>query len=145
MATFFLAGIIQGSLDGTDIHAQDYRGRLRATIEEAVPDADVYCPVDNHPGSEHYPAEKAVATFLDLMARAAATDVLVAYLPEASMGTAIELWQAHRAGRLALVISPLAENWVVRSLATRLFATVEQFESFAASGELEKLVNHGPC
>ena len=74
-----------------------------------------------------------------MAAEAARADVLIAYLPEASMGTAVEMWEAHRAGKPVLTISPLAENWVVRFLSTRVFPSLVAFESFVAEGELEKL------
>ena len=58
---------------------------------------------------------------------AATADVLVAYVPEASMGTAIEMWQAFKAGAHVFTISPLAENWVVKFLSQRVFATLDEF------------------
>ena len=85
-------------------------------------------------------ATTAKRTLLELAEEAARADVLIAYLPEASMGTAVEMWQAYRAGKPILTISPLAENWVVRFLSTRVFPSLGAFESFVAEGELEKLL-----
>ncbi len=138
--TFFLAGIIQGSLTSESIHAQDYRERLKRAIARTVPDAEVYCPVEHHPQSLSFPDDHARQVFFDLMSRAATADVLVAYLPEASMGTAIEMWNAYHAGKVVLTISPMALNWVVKFLADRVFETVEGFEAFLTRGELKALL-----
>jgi hypothetical protein len=63
----------------------------------------------------------------------------VAYLPEASMGTAVEMWEAHRAGKLVLAITPLARNWVVRFLSHRVYHDLAEFEEAVRSGELMEL------
>jgi len=136
----FIAGIIQGSLNGKAIHDQDYRGRIKRLLQQALPDADVFCPFETHPQSVHYPPNKARKVFLELMERAGDADVLVAFVPQASMGTAIELWQAYRNDRIVLTISPLTENWAVRFLSTRVFESLEQFESWVSQGELAKLL-----
>ncbi len=54
--------------------------------------------------------------------------MLLAFVPEASMGTAIEMWQAYTAGRTVITISPLELNWTVRFLSHEIYATVEAFE-----------------
>jgi len=40
------------------------------------------------------------------------------FVPEASMGTAIEMWEAHQHGAAVITISPLKHNWAVSSSAT---------------------------
>jgi hypothetical protein len=42
------------------------------------------------------------------------TDLLIAFVPEATMGTAIEMWEAARHGRVVVTISPLDLNWAVQ-------------------------------
>jgi len=144
MTKIFLAGIIQGSQTGRDIHDQQYRRRLRDLLERVVPGAEVYCPVANHPNSIDYDRQRARGVFLDHLARAADADIVVAFLPEASMRTAIEIWQAHRAGRIVFTISPLTENWVIKLLATRNFATLDEFERFTQSESLQQCLDeHG--
>ena len=39
-------------------------------------------------------------------------DVLIAYVPKASMGTAIEMWRHTNA--VVITITPLIHNWVVQ-------------------------------
>ncbi|MFH0965198.1 MAG: hypothetical protein V2A58_14455 [Planctomycetota bacterium] len=145
MIRFFLAGIIQGSIPESRIHSQDYREEIKCAIRGAVGDAQIYCPIENHPRSLDYADDRARSVFFDLMTRAADTDVLVAFLPEASMGTAIEMWQAHRAGALVLAVSPLSVNWVVRFLADRVFPTFEDLETFLRNDEFRQLLaDKGP-
>ena len=137
---FFIAGIMQGSLADIGIHDQGYRASIGAAIKARFPEAEIVDPIELHPdGGLNYGPEEAKRTLLEMAAAAGQADVLIAYLPEASMGTAVEMWEAHRAGKLVLTISPLAENWVVRFLSTRVFPSLAAFESFVAEGELEKL------
>ena len=136
----FLAGVIQGSKVEADIHAQDWREPIKSVLAEHVPAADVYCHYSEHPNSITYDMPEIRATFADGLARAGAADVLVAYLPTASMGTATEMHEAWRNGKLVLTITPLTANWVVRYYSDRIFADTDQFEQFLAAGELETLL-----
>ncbi|NLX07208.1 MAG: hypothetical protein GXY33_18885 [Phycisphaerae bacterium] len=131
----FLAGIIQGSQIGTVIHDQEYRGRLRSLLKAALPEAEAYCPHENHPNSLSYDQQRASEVFFEHVAMASEADVVIAYVPQASMGTAIEMWEAYRAGRIVLTISPLTENWVIRLLSTRNFTDMKEFEAFVSGGE----------
>ena len=140
MTTFFLAGIIQGSIHGREIHSQDYRKHLKTLLLKHVPGADVYCPIEHHPDSLGYSEARGREVFFGHIDRAAQSDVLVAFLPEASMGTAVEMWEARQRGTIVLTVSPLRENWTVRFLSTRLFESLEAFEAFVLSGELERML-----
>jgi len=131
---------MQGSLAEAAIHDQSYRVVIGAAIKARFVEAEIIDPMELHPdGGLNYGPEEAKRTLLEMADEAARADVLIAYLPEASMGTAVEMWEAHRAGKPILTISPLAENWVIRFLSTRVFPSLEAFESFVAEGELEKL------
>ncbi len=136
----FLAGIIQGSELGVTIHDQGYRRRIRAVLEEAFPDAVVYSPQEEHPNSVMYPDGKGQGVFFDIMARAKRTNLLIAYLPEASMGTAIEMWIAFNAGRKVVAITPMKSNWCVRYLSDHVCRDLADFEHFARCGRLQALV-----
>jgi hypothetical protein len=136
---FFIGGIMQGSRQDDDICGQDYRTTIREIILREYPEAEVVCPFELYPDSPHYGPEEGKRTFLDLIDRAKEADFLVAYLPEASMGTAIEMWQAYRAGARILSISPMAENWVIKFLSDRVFATMEEFAQYIGSGGLKRL------
>ena len=74
------------------------------------------------------------------MERAAGADVLIAFLPEASMGTAVEMWQAYRAGRVVLSVSEMNINWAVRFLSDRIFPRFEDLEAFLAGDAFGELL-----
>ncbi len=140
MVRVFLAGIIQGSIAEKRIHRQDYRFRVINALNASIPDADVLDPISDHPNSLEYSARKSQDVFFDLMRRAGGIDLLVAFLPEASMGTAIEMWEAWRSGALVVAITPMAVNWAIRFLTHRVYTTLEEFEAAASNGEFRQLV-----
>lgn len=139
--TFFLAGIIQGSISDKKIHPQDYRHSIKQTIKKHFPNSHIVCPIEQHPDSINYSYEKGNRIFLELVETAARADVLVAYLPEASMGTGIEMWEAKRSGKIIIAVSPLTENWVVKFLADAVCSSVDELEKFLGGTKFAKLLN----
>ena len=136
----FLAGIIQGSLVEARIHDQDWRSPIQAALERHLPGADVYCHYSLHPNSITYRLPQIRKTIDEGNHRAAACDLLVAWIPSASMGTAIEMYEAARHGALVLAITPLKANWVVRAYSDRVLPDLEAFEVLLASGEVPEVV-----
>ena len=134
MPRVFIAGIIQGSKKGKVIHGQDYRERLKSIFYRYLPDWEVYCPFSNHPNSIEYSNEQAKETFFHHIDLVKGSDLLVAYIPEASMGTAIEMWEAYKSGVAVWSITPMKENWVVRITSDRIFESIEELEAYLASG-----------
>lgn len=132
--SIYLAGIIQGSLLGREEHPQDYRLRLKGMLEKHIPGVTIYCPVEAHPNSSDYNYKEGKEVFFDHMLYPEKVDAVVAYVPTASMGTAIELWNGFRVGKILLVISPMSSNWVLKYLATKIFPTIEDFEVFLQNG-----------
>ena len=132
---FFLAGIMQGSHLGALMHNQDYRGRLKQLLVEQVPGADVYDPLADHANSIDYDSTRGQSVFFHHNRMCGETDVVLAFVPEATMGTAIEMWEAYRHGRIVATISPLQQNWAVKFLSHLLYADVEQFERELREGE----------
>jgi hypothetical protein len=136
----FLAGIIQGSLSEATIHDQDWRTPIKRILDEHVSNADVYCHYTRHPNSITYDMPEIRATLADGFQRAADCDLLIAYVPSASMGSAIEIYEAARNNAIVLTISPMAPNWVLRVYSDRIFPDVEAFEQFIAAGGLNDLI-----
>ncbi len=138
---FFLAGIMQGSHVGMELHAQDYRSRLRELIEENFPDAKVYDPLADHQDSIEYDEETGRRVFYHHNRMCREVDVVIAFVPEASMGTAIEMWEAHEHGRgVVIAISPLERNWAVRFCSHLIYPDFGSFESALESGELQQRI-----
>jgi len=138
---FFIAGIMQGSFAKSAMHDQDYRKRITQLIERHFPQADVYDPLAQHSKSLGYDGATGKSVFFHHNRMCREIDVLVAFLPEASMGTAIEMWEAHQHGAAVVAISPLKHNWAVKYLSHALYADIEQFEAAVHSGEVAKRID----
>jgi len=135
----FLAGIIQGSKVGEDIHAQDWREPIIEAVAQHLPEAEVYCHFTQHPNSLTYEGDKILDTFEDGLQRAVAADLVIAYIPSASMGTAIEIYEAKRNGVPVVSITPMETNWVVRLYSDKIFPDTESFAKYLADGGAEFL------
>jgi hypothetical protein len=135
----FIAGIMQGSRTDTDIDAQDYRTQIGQILRPALPGVEVVDPLALHPDSVSYTPEKAKQTLIDLVTLTGQMDALVAYVPSASMGTALEMWHAFQHDVPVYTISPMTSNWVIRSLSTQVFDTLASFADFVANGGLADL------
>ena len=133
---FFLAGIMQGSHLALTLHNQEYRGRLKRLLLEHFANADVYDPLADHANSVDYDEEKGRRVFFHHNALCREVDVVIAFIPEASMGTAVEMWEAYQNGRVVIAISPLKHNWAVRFLSHKIYANIEDFEAELVSGRL---------
>lgn len=137
---FFLAGIMQGSHFAAVLHNQDYREHLKKLLAETFPEADVYDPLADHGSSLEYDDAEGKRVFFHHNHLCREIDVLVAFVPEASMGTAIEMWEAFQHGGVVLTISPLAHNWAVRFLSHEVFADYESFESAVRDGSIARRI-----
>jgi len=130
MKTIFIAGIIQGSKKGKVLHSQDYRKNLKRILNRYFPEAKVIDPVAVHPESVYYTYETGKRVFHKSIKEALSSDLFIAYLPEASMGTAIEMWECHKKKIPIWTISPLKENWVVKFLSKKVFSSLKELESY---------------
>ena len=148
--SYFLSGVMGGSgagsskLVGIAVESQDYRAQMRDAILAADATADIVDPAqivegrapELHPHGApiDWSEDAAVGTmFGECVATAANCDVVVSYLPTASMGSAVELHAAYVAGRLILVVAPgekMKGNWVVRSYADKVFDNVTELQDW---------------
>ena len=134
----FIGGIMQGSRRENTIDAQDYRQIIGQCLRSQLRDVEVIDPLELHPNSVAYDTDEARRTLIALAQTAGQSDVIVVFVPEASMGTALEMWEAYRGGKPIFAISPMIYNWVVRGLATRVFADIEEFCAFVTCGDFER-------
>jgi hypothetical protein len=136
----FLAGIMQGSHVAALVHDQSYRGTLRDMVQAHWPAAEVYDPFANHTTSIGYDMRRAREVFFGHLDMCREYDLLVAYVPEASMGTAIEMWEAHRHARVVVSITPLVHNWVVQITSHAVFRDFESFAHALHNGAIDRLL-----
>jgi nucleoside 2-deoxyribosyltransferase len=137
----FIGGIMQGSRVDRFIDDQKYRQIIAEAVCAQYPGVEVLDPNELHPDGVDYDDEQARATLLEMATLAGKADLVVAYVPQASMGTAIEMWQAFQAGIPLVTISPMAANWVVRHLSDIVLPDLEAFRSWLAWGGLDNLIN----
>jgi hypothetical protein len=136
----FIAGIMQGSRTDRYIDDQSYRATIGDLVKARFPAAEIVDPRVLHPNSVDYGPEDGKRTLLTMIAEAVRCDLLIAYLPSASMGTALEIWEAHRAGKKVVSISPLRDNWVVKFLSDVVIDDLEAFREFVGRGGIERLL-----
>jgi hypothetical protein len=135
----FIAGVMQGSRSDEKVEDQHYRKIITRVLQEHLDGVEIIDPRALHPNSETFGAEQARETFMRMNALAGQVDVLVAFVPQASMGTAIEMWEAFCAGVPVVTISLMTENWVVKLLSSRVLPLLKDFERFVADGALTSL------
>ncbi len=123
----FIGGVMQASNHGKGLVDQTYRNLLADAFSARWPELEVIDPLRLHPDSVEYGDALAKDTLLALLDLAGASDLVVAYLPVASMGTALEMYSAYQHGVPVVTISPLAENWVVRAFSQRVFPDIAGF------------------
>jgi len=136
---FFLAGVIQGSHEGAHTHSQDYRDEIKAILAKKAPGRKVFCPVENHRHSVTYTDEEARKVFFGHIEILRRSRVMIAYLPTASMGTAVEMAVCKEEGIPIVTITPMALNWVVRLYSHAVVPDFKAFAKWLTKKNLKKL------
>ena len=132
----WISGIVHGSrLDGGQ-HGQEYRERIRRALAARYHDVVLSSPQELNSG---LPGDEETVFFRQL-GDVISADVLVAYLPESSMGASIEMWEAWKNSRPILTISPLSSVWTVRFLSSIVVPDLETFEARTADGCLDRFL-----
>ena len=137
----FIAGIMQGSHTEALVHAQDYRTRMVRMLKAYFPHADIYDPRAQHSESLGYDDATGRRVFFHHNRMCREVDVLLAFVPEASMGTAIEMWEAYQHGAAVISISPLKHNWAIKFLSHAVYANLKDFEAALENGDIERCIH----
>ena len=137
----FISGVMQGSIQGTGIQKQDYRRILTDIIKDNHPGVEIVDPIKLFPDSVTFDNEKAKAVLNELVDIAANADLVVAYLPEASMGTAMEMLRAHDKGKPIVTITTMQKNWFILAMSNVIVPSIEAFEDWVSKTNLEKWVS----
>ena len=124
------------------MHDQSYRDSLQSIVQGHWAKAEVYDPFAKHAESVGYSSGRARDVFCEHIRMCQQFDVLIAYVPEASMGTAIEMWEAHTHGKFVIAITPLVRNWVVQITSNVIYESVSAFVDSLRSGEIDRLMGH---
>ncbi|OHB84661.1 MAG: hypothetical protein A2V98_16455 [Planctomycetes bacterium RBG_16_64_12] len=137
---FFLAGVMQGSHTEAVVCDQGYREEIKRLIKAHFPGAEVYDPRADHSDSITYDDPTGRSVFFHHNRMCREVDVLLAFLPEASMGTAIEMWEAYQHGAAVITISPMEHNWAVKFLSHELYADLQGLQLALESGRLKRRI-----
>ena len=139
----YLSGIMQGSRKDEFHVSQDYRKVIKAIVLRRFPYAEVICPLEEFPNastSAPFSAKAVISACANLSAN---SDLVVAFLPEASMGTAVELWEAFKNSKPIITISPMAQNLVIRTVSSIIVRDIEEFQKVMSNGVVEKILTMG--
>lgn len=137
----FFGGIIQGSCQGSNITSQDYREKIKTVLNDKYPDFEIIDPFASHNNSIEYDDDQANETFFNYLNVVDTSDLMIAFLPQASMGTAIEMYRAYHCKVPVITISPMSTNWVIRLFSIKNFETIESFAKFVNNDNLMKLLS----
>ncbi len=137
----YIAGIMQGSRQDHDIQGQDYRQLIREAVQVHHPEAEFYDPFSRFPDSVTFDERRANEALFEMADAAGSADMVIAYLPQASMGTALEMIRAYDNGKTVISISPMAKNWLIRAVSARIFPSLDEFCTWARHVPLTKLIN----
>lgn len=121
----FIAGVMQANRRDNLLESQEYRLRLGQTLRQHIPDVQLIDPWAENPNSLDYDDERARHTFLTMTHKASEADLLIAYLPLPSMGTAMEMWQAYQANTYIIAITPFVRHWAIRYTADEILPDLD--------------------
>jgi hypothetical protein len=136
----FLAGIMQGSHTAKALHDQDYRHEIKRLLGQYLPEAELYDPRANNEESLGYDKARGREVFFRHNELCREIDVLLAYVPTASMGTAIEMWEAYQHGAAVITVSPMRHNWAIKFLSHALYADLEEFAAALIDGSVRRRI-----
>jgi hypothetical protein len=134
----FISGVMQGQRQDDQIEPQSYRQQIASALQEHLPGVQIIDPYALHPESVSYDGQLARRTFYELIEEAGQADILIAYLPSLSMGTAMEMWQAYQANAYIVVVTPFVHHWAIRFTADEILPDLESLTAAISSGRLRQ-------
>ena len=135
----FIAGVMQGDRLDDQIDEQDYRLTIMRSINTHNPDAQITDPWALNPHSVNYDEARARETFLTMTAQAGDADILIAYLPIVSMGTAMEMWEAYRSDTYIIAVTPHVHHWAIRFTADDIVPDLNTLLGMIENGYLNEV------
>ncbi len=138
----FIAGVMQGNRRDNKIYPQDYRKVIKSKLLGLYHgEIEIIDPDETDPSRLTYNLNQAKDMFIKYTEIAGKVDLLISFLPEASMGSAIEMWSAYNSKTPIITISPLKSNWVIKLLSTVVYSSLEEFNQKLNKEELYKLIS----
>jgi hypothetical protein len=135
----YISGVMQGSKK-EGIQGQGYRQVISNAVKIRHPNAEIYDPFSVFPDSVEYDDQRSKQALFAMADEAASADIVIAYLPEASMGTALEMIRAYDNGKTIISISTLGKNWFIRAVSAKIFLSLGDFCAWIHQTHLAELV-----
>ena len=120
----FIAGVMQGNRKDGLIHSQSYRKKITKILYTIDSTIKIIDPDKTDPGRLKYSNEQSSRMFFKYCDIVSKVDMIIAYVPHASMGSAIEMWIAYNAGIPILSVTPLKYNWVIKLLSSKIYSSI---------------------
>ncbi|PID86713.1 MAG: hypothetical protein CSB13_02875 [Chloroflexi bacterium] len=136
----FIGGIMQGQRQDNQIDSQSYRTQITEAFQKYAPEIGIIDPWALNPNSVNYDAERARHTFHTMIRKVQEADLMIAYLPAMSMGTAMEMWEAYNAGVYIVAVSPFIHHWAIKFTANEIVSDLETLLADIENGRLPQLV-----
>ena len=136
----YISGVMQGSKKGQGIQEQGYRQVISDAVKIRHPNAEIYDPFLVFPDSVEYDDQRSKQVLFAMADEAASADIVIAYLPEASMGTALEMIRAYDNGKTIISISTLEKNWFIRAVSAKIFLSLDDFCAWIHQTHLAELI-----
>lgn len=136
----FIGGIMQGVRRDDQIDSQLYRIQIAEAFQRTAPEIGIIDPWALNQNSVNYEEEKARHTFISMTRKVKEADLMIAYLPHASMGTAMEMWEAFNAGIYIVAVTPFIHHWAVRFTANEILPDLDTLLANIENGRLPQLI-----
>ena len=133
----FVSGIVHGSREN-DVYPQCYRKRLVDVIEKSWETAIVSCPSIANSKTSTESLTDTMKAFELQLSSLKKSDIVVAYIPEASMGAAIEIYNASLRGKYVVTITPLQSSRIIKIFSHDIYDSVDSFEQACEIGKFKK-------
>jgi hypothetical protein len=137
----FIGGVMQGTRHDDQIDSQTYRVRIAEAFQQYDPEIGIIDPWALNPNSVKYEDGLARDTFLSMTRKVKEADLMIAYLPQVSMGTAMEMWEAYNAGIYIVAVTPYLHHWAVRFTANEILPDLDALLADIKNGRLPHLIH----
>lgn len=139
----YISGVMQGSIKGDGLQGQGYRQIITDAIMKLDPNIEIFDPYKVFPDSPTFDDQRAKEVLFYMADQAASSDIVIAYLPEASMGTALEMIRAYDQGKVLITITALEKNWFIKGVSDKIFHSLDEFLTWFQKDNLsEKILKH---
>ena len=136
----FIGGIMQGQRQDDQIDSQTYRVQITEAFQKSAPEISMIDPWALNPDSVNYDADRARNTFITMTRKVQEADLMIAYIPRMSMGTAMEMWEAYNKGVYIVAVTPYIHHWAIRFTASEILPDLETLLADIENGRLPQLV-----